>query len=356
MRHPIRRAIPLTMAAALAAAGLAACGDGESSDDATGAESAAESDKSITVYSGRSEDLVQPLLDQFTAETGIEVEVRYDNSATMATQLLEEGDRSPADVFFSQDAGALGAVAKEGLFTELPAEVLGLVPAQYSAGTGEWVGVTARARVLVYNVDLVDEADLPASVFDLTEPEWSGQVGVAPTNASFQAFVTAIRVEHGDAAAEEFLAGLVANDPEIRDGNGAILEEVNNGDLAAGLINHYYVGELANEQGVALEELDARLHFFPGGDTGGLVNVAGVGVLDKAAADPDVRAFVDFLLSQSAQEAFATQTFEYPLVAGVAGPEGLPALDSLEAPEIDLNDLDTLEATIAMITASGLVP
>ncbi|WP_030159634.1 iron ABC transporter substrate-binding protein [Glycomyces sp. NRRL B-16210] len=356
MRHPIRRAIPLTVAAALAATGLAACGSGDASDDATGSESAAESDQSITVYSGRSEDLVQPLLDQFTDETGIEIEVRYDNSATMATQILEEGDRSPADVFFSQDAGALGAVAKEGLFAELPAEVLDLVPAQYSAGTGEWVGVTARARVLVYNVDLVDEADLPESVFDLTDPEWKGAVGVAPTNASFQAFVTAIRVEHGDEAAEEFLAGLVANDPEIRDGNGGILEEVNNGDLATGLINHYYVGELAAEQGVALDELDARLHFFPGGDTGGLVNVAGVGVLEHAAEDPDVRAFVDFLLSQSAQEAFATQTYEYPLVEGVAGPEGLPTLDSLEAPEIDLNDLDTLEATIAMITASGLVP
>jgi iron(III) transport system substrate-binding protein len=339
----------LILAAGALAFGLVACGGEDEAADQTG-------DKKITVYSGRSESLVKPLLEKFTEDTGIEVEARYAGTSAMATQLLEEGDRSPADAFFAQDAGALGAVAKKGLFAELPAATLDKVPASYRAKSGEWVGVTARSRVLVYNPDLVPAAQLPSSVFDLTKPAWKGKVGVAPTNASFQAFITAVRVQHGDAKAEEFLAGLKANDPQIREGNAPILEEVDSGKLAVGLINHYYLGELAKEQGKKPEEMTAKLHFFPNGDTGALVNVAGVGVLKKAAEDPDVRAFVDYLLGADAQKYFAEETFEYPVIAGADAPAGVPALAELKAPAIDLNDLDQLEETIALIKESGLVP
>ncbi|MEV0729142.1 iron ABC transporter substrate-binding protein [Polymorphospora sp. NPDC051019] len=348
-----RKAALALAAASLLVLGLAACG---AEDDAPAQAETPTSDKKITVYSGRSESLVKPLLEQFTQATGIAVETRYGNTAAMATQLLEEGDKSPADVFLAQDAGALGAVAKQGLFATLDGAVTDKVPAAYRARSGQWVGVTARARVLVYNPDLVPEADLPASVFDLTGPAWKGKVGVAPTNASFQTFVTAIKVQHGEAKAKEFLAGLKANDPQVRDGNGPILDEVNSGKLPAGLLNHYYLGELAKEQGTTPDGLKAKLHFFPGGDSGGLVNVSGVGVLTKAAQDPDVKVFVDYLLGADAQKYFAEQTYEYPVVAGVEGPAGVPALSSLAVPDIDLNDLDALEATIALIKESGLVP
>lgn len=344
---------PLTLTVLLASAlvlGPAACGGAPESDSAAGG------DKKITVYSGRSESLVKPLLERFSQESGITVEARYGNTAAMAGQLLEEGDRSPADAFFAQDAGALGAVAKQGMFAPLPDDLTGKVPETYRAGSKEWVGVTARSRVLVYNPDLVQEADLPASVFDLAGPEWKGKVGVAPTNASFQAFVTAIRVQHGEEKAKEFLTGLQANDPQIREGNGPILEEVDEGKIAIGLINHYYLGELAKERGTTPDTLKAKLHFFPGGDTGALVNVAGVGVLKKAAEDPDVRAFVTYLLGADAQKYFAEQTYEYPVVDGVAPPAFVPPLDQLTAPDVDLNDLDELEATIALIKESGLVP
>ncbi|MFC5813504.1 iron ABC transporter substrate-binding protein [Nonomuraea harbinensis] len=344
---------PLTLTVLLASAlvlGPAACGGAPESDSAAGG------DKKITVYSGRSESLVKPLLERFSQESGITVEARYGNTAAMAGQLLEEGDRSPADAFFAQDAGALGAVAKQGMFAPLPDDLTGKVPETYRAGSKEWVGVTARSRVLVYNPDLVQEADLPASVFDLTKPEWKGKVGVAPTNASFQAFVTAIRVQHGEEKAKEFLTGLQANEPQIREGNGPILEEVDGGKIAIGLINHYYLGELAKERGTTPDTLKAKLHFFPGGDTGALVNVAGVGVLKKAAEDPDVRAFVTYLLGADAQKYFAEQTYEYPVVDGVAPPAFVPPLDQLTAPDVDLNDLDELEATIALIKESGLVP
>jgi iron(III) transport system substrate-binding protein len=332
---------------------LAGCGGDEGSEQAT---TRSQSDNKITIYSGRSEELVQPLFDQFSAETSTEVEVRYGNTAQLAAQLLEEGEKSPADVFFAQDAGALGAVTKAELLAPLPSSATELVPEQYRASNDAWVGVTARSRVLAYNPDLVPKDELPSSVYELAEPQWKGKVGVAPTNASFQAFVTAIRVQDGDDKAREFLAGLKANDPAIRDGNAPILEEINDGKIAVGLINHYYVGELAKEKGVSPNSLTAKLYFFPDGDPGALVNVAGVGVLKNAADDPDAQAFVDYLLAQKAQTYFAEQTYEYPVVKGVAGPSGVPALDELEGPKIDLNDLDSLEQTITLIKESGLTP
>ena len=351
-RRKSARAIAL--AAGVLVLGLAGCGGEDAA--APGAAGTPASDKKITVYSGRSENLVKPLLEKFTRQTGIAAEARYAGTAAMASQLLEEGDRSPADVFFAQDAGALGAVAKKGMFAPLGEDVVNKVPQTYRAKGGEWVGVSARSRVLVYNPDLVPAAQLPASVFDLTKPEWKGKVGVAPTNASFQAFVTAIAVQHGEAKAKEFLAGLKANDPQVRESNAPIVEEVDTGKLAAGLVNHYYLGEVSREQGKTPEAMKAKLHFFPDGDTGALVNVAGVGVLKKAAQDPDVRAFVDYLLGTEAQTYFVEQTYEYPVVAGVPAPAYVPALSSLTAPAVDLNDLDQLEATIALIKESGLVP
>lgn len=336
-------AVPLTAVLLL---GAAACGDEFDSGD--------PGDKTITVYSGRNETLVKPVLEMFQKSSGITVKVRYGTTAQMAAQLEEEGDKSPADVFFAQDAGALGAVGKRGLFSPLPAEVLNKVPEVYRSANGEWIGVTGRSRVLAYNADQVPAADLPASVFELTGPEWRGKVGVAPTNGSFQAFVTALRVQHGDAKAKEFLTGLKANDAQVRENNVQIVAEINDGKLATGLVNHYYVFELAKEKGVPADQLKAKLHFFPNGDTGALVNVAGVGVLRKAADDPDVRALVDYLLGPEGQTYFAEETYEYPLVAGVATAPGLPALDKLAAPEIDLNELDTLDQTVAMIKEAGL--
>jgi iron(III) transport system substrate-binding protein len=335
----------LPVSAVLVAA--AACGGDEFDSGDPG-------DKTITVYSGRSESLVKPALEKFEQQSGITVKVRYGSTAQMAAQIEEEGDKSPADVFFAQDAGALGQVAKRGLFAKLPADVLGKVPASYQSRAGEWVGVTGRSRVLAYNPTMVPKEDLPASVFELTGPKWRGKVGVAPTNGSFQAFVTALRVQHGDAKAKEFLTGLKANDAQIRESNIQIVQEVNDGKLAAGLVNHYYVFEQAKEKGITADQMGAKLHFFPNGDTGALVNVAGVGLLSKAATDPDAKALVDFLLGTEGQTYFAEETFEYPLVSGVPTAAGLPALDSLAAPKIDLNDLDTLDATVAMIKEAGL--
>lgn len=328
------------VAAAMLATGLAAC--------------SGEPDKDITVYSGRNQALVQPLIDEFTKKTGITVDVRYGTTAQMAAQLQEEGDKSPADVFLSQDAGALGTVAKAGLLAKLPADLLAKVPAPYQHTGGQWVGVTGRLRVLAYNADLVKADELPKSVLEVTGLQWKGRLGVAPTNASFQTFVTALRVQHGNAKAREFLNAVKANDPQIRDNNIVIVGEINDGKLPAGLVNHYYLFEKAAELGVSPDQLKVKLHYFTDGDTGGLLNVSGLGLMKKSADNAKARQFMEYLLGADGQTYFATKTFEYPLIAGVPTAPGLPALADLKLPQINLNDLDTLAASVEMIKAAGL--
>jgi iron(III) transport system substrate-binding protein len=317
-------------------------------------EEAKNADKKIVVYSGRSESLIKPALDKFAAASGIAVDARYGDTAQMVAQLLEEGDKSRADVFIAQDAGGLGAVAKAGLFGNLPGELLAKVPAEYRARSGQWMGVTGRARTLVYNPDLLAAAELPTSVFELTGPEWRGKIGIAPTNASFPAFVTSLRVGQGEAKATEFVAALKANDPQIRENNVQIVQDVADGKLPAGLVNHYYLYEIAKEKGVPPEGLKAKLHFFAPGDPGNLVNVSGAGVLKKATDDPDSRALVEYLVGTEAQTYFAQEVWEYPLIAGVPAGPGVPEFASLKPPAIDLNDLDSLEQTVTMIKSAGL--
>jgi iron(III) transport system substrate-binding protein len=339
----LKKTIALAVAAA-AAISLSGC----ATDVAQPEESASVVEKtSIVVYAGRNESLVQPIIDQFTADTGITVEVRYAGSAELAAQLLEEGDNSPADVFFAQDAGALGAVAKAGLMTELPASILGLVPAGYSAADGKWVGVSGRVRVLVYNPEKVAAA--PSSVFDLAGSEWQGRIGIAPTNASFQAFVTAMRIIDGEEKTLEWLQAMKIN-AVIYEKNSAILEAVESKSVDAGLINHYYW--FARGQEMGFDNLTSKLGQFQAKDVGNLINAAGVGIVNDSSA---ARSFVEYLLSKTAQQYFADETSEYPLIAGVEAGVDLTPLDQIPAPEIDLSDLDSLEETLKLIREAGLI-
>ena len=294
-----------------------------------------------------------PLFAQFTAETGIEVAARYGDTAELAAQLIEEGDASPAQVYLAQDAGALGAVEAAGLFAPLPESIATAVPAAYRSPDGAWTGVTGRARVIAYDPQQVPEADVPQSVFDLTDSRWKGQVGIAPTNASFQAFVTAMRVSQGDDVTRTWLEGLVANDAQSFEKNGLILDAVDTGQIQLGLINHYYWYEKAAEVGA--DAMRAQIAFTKPEDPGSLVNVAGVGILTGAADNPNAASFVEWLLSPATQQWFVDNTYEYPLLPSVAAAEGLPPLDSLRGPKVPLAELEDLPGTLVMLEEVGLL-
>ncbi|CAJ1582617.1 iron ABC transporter substrate-binding protein [[Mycobacterium] wendilense] len=339
-------------AAAAAMVAMSACGSGTQSEpEAPDTPGAGADDQKVVVYSGRSEDLVAPLFEQFTSDTGIEVEVRYAGSGELAAQLLTEGDQSPADVFFSQDAGALGAVANAGLFAPIEADTLAAVPEQYSAADGTWVGVSGRARVIVYNPTVAPNP--PDTIDGLLAPEWKGKIGFAPSNASWQSFVTALRVLRGEDGAAEWLRAFKAQEPIPYEGNGAVRNAVDSGQVALGLVNHYYLYELIDSKGA--ENVVAQNKFMAPGDPGGLVNVAGVGVLKSAPNPEAAQQFAAYLVGESAQKFFATETAEYPLIEGVEPGAEMPPLAELNPPAVDLSSLDDLEATQQLLVETGLL-
>jgi len=304
----------------------------------------------LTVYSGRSESLAGPVLEAFTDETGVEVEVKYADTAELAALLLEEGTRSPADVFFAQDAGALGAVAAAGLLEPAPGDVLARVPAAFRDPDGRWVGVSGRARTVAYTT--AEPVELPASILDFTAPEWSGRIGWAPANGSFQSFVTALRATEGDEAARAWLEGILANDAVDYPSNTAAVEGVAAGEVDVAFVNHYYLLQLMAEQG---DDYPVAQHFFSGGDPGALVNVAGVGILASTDQPEAAVALIDYLLAAQAQEYFAAETYEYPLIEGIAADARLPELLAIEAPEVDLSTLADLQGTLVMLRDVGAI-
>ncbi|HEY5980948.1 MAG TPA: extracellular solute-binding protein [Microlunatus sp.] len=346
-----RRLAALGCAVVLAAT---VTGCGSSNPAASGGEAgAASAPQSVVLYSGRDEELVGPLIEKFETATGITVETRYGSTTEMAAQLLEEGDKTPAQAFLSQDAGALGAVAGAGLLAGLPAEVTGAVAADYSSRDGSWVGLTGRARVIAYDGDELSAEEVPDEVTALTDPAWKGRVGIAPTNASFQAFVTALRVSAGEPAAEKWLTDLKANDVKIFEGNSAILEAVDTGTLDVGLINHYYWYAAAAESGA--DAMRAQLKYGKPGSTSALVNVTGAGVIAGQDDGAAAHRLVAWLVGPEAQAYFVEQTHEYSLVPGAAGPQGAPAFTELQGPDIDLADLASLDQTVALLQKVELV-
>jgi iron(III) transport system substrate-binding protein len=304
----------------------------------------------LTVYSGREEELVAPLFEKFTDATGVAVEVRYGDSAELAATIAEEGDNSPADVFFAQDPGSLGAVDPQ--LEELPQATLDRVAARFRDAEGRWVGTSGRTRVLAYNTDRVQESDLPASVLELTRPEWKGRVGVAPTNASFQAFVTAMRLSLGDERTREWLEALRANGAKTYEKNLPIVEAVAAGEVDVGLVNHYYLALVKEEQ----PDAPVANHLFEAGDPGTLVSVAGAGVLASTDQRDDAEAFVEFLLSEDAQRFYVDQAEEneYPLEDGIDPPAGLVPLDEIQGPDVELTAFGAeLESTVELLRETG---
>ena len=320
------------------ATSLTACAGGENED------------ASLTIYSGRSQEFIEPFFAAFTEATGIELDVRYGDSAALAAQILEEGDNSPADLFLSQDAGALGAVAGAKLLASLDQSLLEMFASNYRAPSNDWVAITGRARVLAYAPDRV--AALPTSIDELIAENWKGRLAIAPTNSSFQAFITAMIQTRGETATETWLRALQKNSPKLYEKNSLIVQAIDAGDVDAGLVNHYYTWEVAEELG---REINVKNSFFSPEDLGNLVNVSGAGILRTSKKQSLASELITFLLSDEEQARFVSDTHEYSIALPELRPEGLPALNEIKAPRVDLANLSDLKRTQALLIKVGLL-
>ncbi|MUL39102.1 iron ABC transporter substrate-binding protein [Gloeocapsopsis dulcis] len=352
-----RRKFVYLVGLATASGGMAiACTDNQTATTTTSPATTASPatgalENELVIYSGRNEELIGQLIEQFRQETGANVQVRYGDTAELAATILEEGNNSPADVYFAQDAGALGALQQEGRTAQLPENLLNQVNSRYRSPEGQWLGITGRVRTVDYNTNLVQPGELPQSIFGFTEPTWRGRIGWAPTNGSFQAFVTALRVSQGEEQARKWLEGIRANDPRVFPNNTSVLEGLTRGEVAVGFVNHYYLERIKQEN----PQVPVAHHFT--NDVGSLVNVAGVAILNSARHPNIAQRFVEYLLTPAAQNYFATETREYPLASGVT-PEGdLVSLNQIESqtPEIDLSNLRDLEGTLQLLQQTQVV-
>lgn len=307
----------------------------------------------VTLYSGRGETLVAPIIERFTAETGINVNVRYGGTAELAILLEEEGDRSPADLFWAQDVAALGVI--KPLFAEMPDETLERVDSVYRDADGRWIGISGRSRAVIYSPERVEEGELPATLADLTDERFTGRMALAPTNGSFIAHVAALREATSDEYALEWLQGLAAIEPVIVSNNTAGYQAIADGEADIMLTNNYYLGRfLASDPDFPVAQTT-----FEAGDIGNLMMVAGIGVLESSENKDDAVAFVDFLLGQTAQQYFTGNVYEFPVtgegIVPVQG-RGLTYQQATDAaPEFDLNLIVDMEGTLELIRESGLI-
>lgn len=306
----------------------------------------------LVVYSGRSKALVEPMIREFEEQTGITVNVRYGGTTQLAVALMEEGARSPADLFWAQDAGALGAVEKEELLAALPDELLGTIPARFRNNSGTWVATSGRARVLAYSTTRAG-AGTVNELSDLAKPEFRGRLGWAPSNGSFQAFVTAMQIVHGDDHTRDWLLAVKNNNARIYNNNTGILQAIAAGEIDFGLTNHYYLLRALQED----PAFPVAQKFFESGDVGNLINVAGIGILNTSDRKDDALRFVEFLISQDAQDWFTGEVFEYPVTSTDTESDAYRQLGQLlvVSPDVDLDALSDLESTLQLLREVGLL-
>jgi iron(III) transport system substrate-binding protein len=344
----MKRFFFLALATAIAVGGAGARG----AATASGAGTTSGQSTTLTIYSGRDERFVKPILDAFTQRTGIALEVRYGDSSTLAATLIEEASNSPADVFLSQDAGALGAVAGKRLLAVLPQTTLRRVAPRFRAPSKRWIGISGRARVVAYNTDTLKAADLPPTIWGYTSPRWRGKIGLPPTNASFQAFVSAMRMRAGDDRTRDWLVALKSNDVKFFPNNSGVLAAIARREVEIGFVNHYYLYQLKETSPSA----PVANHFLSGRDPGALINVAGAGVLTSSGNQRQALRLVDYLLGREAQRFFARSPgrAEYPLAGGVRPRLGLPDLAKIEGAKINLGALGSrLPSTLQLLNEVG---
>lgn len=311
----------------------------------------AQSNESLVIYSGRSESLVAPIIELFSESSNISVSVKYGGTPELAATLLEEGDATPADLFFAQDPSGLGAV--EEMFSSLPSSITTLVPAWSQSGDNKWVGISGRARTVVYNTENLNESDLPDDIFDFIDPKWNGRIGWAPTNGSFQTMVASMRILWGDEKTINWLEGIQNNNPTIFSSNTPQVAATGSGEIDIGFVNHYYLFRFLAEEG---EDFAARNYHTRAGGPGALIMVSGAGILASSDNQSAAEQFITFMLSQESQTYFANETFEYPLIDRVPINNLLVPLDAINRPEINLSDLKDVAGTQNLLREAGVLP
>ncbi|HLN15968.1 MAG TPA: extracellular solute-binding protein [Acidimicrobiales bacterium] len=326
----------------LAGATLAACSGGPASNV-------------LTLYNGQHPETTEALVTAFEHETGITVLVRNADEDTLTNQITAEGARSPADVVFTENSPPLEFLSERGFLTQVAPSTLARVPARFSSPSGEWVGVSARVSVLVYNTDLVARHELPTSVLELAQPKWRGKLALAPGETDFQPIVTSVERRYGEAAALRWLEGLKANaGNHLYPDNETVTAMVNSGQAAIGIINQYYWYRLAAENGAA--GTHSAIAFFEPHDPGYVVDVSGAGILRSSPHRAEAQRFLAFLVSDQGQRIIAhSESFEYPLVPGVAPPGGQRPLDQLQPTSISVADLGDGSTAVALLQKAQLL-
>ena len=306
----------------------------------------------LLIYNAQHESLTKEWIDAFTKETGIKVTYRQGGDTELGNQLVAEGDKSPADVFLTENSPAMAAVERAGLFADLDAETLAQVPARYRPATGKWTGVAARSTVFVYNKTKLQPDQLPKSMLDLEQPAWKGRWGGAPTKADFQAIVSALLQLRGEQATAQWLAGMKAN-AKIYNDNIATLKAVNAGEVDGGVIYHYY---WFRDQAKTKEiSGNTALHYFKNEDPGAFVSISGGGVLNSSQKKDQAQQFLRFITGKAGQEVLEKgDSFEYPVASQVPANPALPPLDTLQAPVVDPSNLNAQTVTDLM-TKAGLL-
>lgn len=308
----------------------------------------------LTLYSAQHEQMVDALTRSFTRQTGIKVRVRTGDAPEIASQIAQEGARSPADVYFTENSPELTLLDEKGLLAPVAAATLAAVPAQYSAADGNWVGVLAREDVLAFNPAMIAESTLPASVLDLARPEWQGKVAIAPSDADFLPLVGAMAALTGKTATLDWLRGLRHN-AQVFDDDEGVVAAVDRGAVATGIINNYYWARLYTEQGAT--NTHSRIHHFGAGDIGALINVSGAAVLKSSKHAPAAQRFLAFLVSVPVQTAIGAGAvdFEYPLAQGVAPNPLLTPFAALHPPPVSMSAIGDDQLAARLLRQAGLL-
>lgn len=321
---------------------LAACGGSGSSSGG----------HTITLYNGQHPQLTSALVSAFEKQTGITVQVRTDDGLVLADQILQEGAKSPADVYLTENSPELVALTEHHLLAQLPTSITDQIPSQYNSPTGNWVGVALRVASLIYNPSLISPAQLPTKLLDLAQPKWKGKVAFAPTDSDFVPLVGAVIASYGTSAAQNWLTGLKDNASSYQDIE-TVVAAVNKGTEAVGIINQYYWYRMRMESGAG--GVHSKLYFFPNHDVGSLENIAGAAVLASSTHQSDADKFVNFLVSDQAQSILAAgDDFEYTVRPGSASNSQLPPLSSLNPAVINVIKLGDDQPAAAMIQQVGL--